>query len=77
MVKLNIKTSTYWINNDFLVDIVETPENYEAFLYSKDYSIKMSMFGCPISQQSYDYFLELVETNLQEHIEAYKNEYMN
>ena len=70
------KTETF-IHDDFFVDIVSTGKDYEAWLYKKDYSLKMLMFGMPEAQQSYNVFLEIVANSLstKEYQEIYNIEY--
>ena len=45
----DIKTKTYEVEhelyNGFMVDIVESEELFEAYLYHKNYGVKMSVFG--------------------------------
>ena len=77
MVKIENKIETYWHGGDWFVDIVTTPDNYEAYLYSKGCCIKELMFGMPIKQQSYEEFIEIVEGNVNDHTEIYIKEYLS
>ena len=67
----NVHTKTYSSDNKFLVDVVETENDYEAWIYRKGDGIKNLMFGCPKTQQSYSEFIELVMYNL----DTYKHDY--
>ncbi len=53
MKKLDIKTTTYSYTKEYLVDIVETEKNYEAYIYTESDSFKMFAIGCPKEQQNY------------------------
>ena len=64
-----IKTRTYSVEH--YIDIVETEDMYEAWLYSPGYGIKMFMIGCPKKQQSYETFLEYVENEIGTDLELY------
>lgn len=75
MKKANVKTTTYQYK-DFLIDITEDEEIREAWIYHKDYSIKSQMWGEPIDQTSFDDFIALVEENIEDYIESYKEEVM-
>ena len=77
MKKTNIKTETYQINGGFMIDIVTTDEEYDAFLYHKKNGIKSMMFGGLKKQQSYKEFLELVEANVEDYIPNYAEDYMD
>ena len=74
-----VKTTTYTAGA-FCIDIVEKPDEFEAFLYHKGYGIKDLMFGSPKQQhdgeQTFEMFLELVEANLTDYINIYREEYM-
>lgn len=78
--KVNWKTNTYAFRDGFMVDIVETEDTYDCYLYHKQYGIKSSMFGLPK-----EYFAcladveSLVLANLCEenYIKYYKEEYMH
>ena len=86
MMKLNsyIQTITFEIDYPsvpgFMVDIVETPEEYEAWIYHENVGIKDFMFGGPKSQsKDRSDFCDLVEVNLhvQDYISSYIDEYMS
>lgn len=85
MMKLDSFTQTITFALDihsvpgFMVDIVETPTEYEAWLYHKDYGIKELMFGTNKTQhKDRADFCEMVENNLvnQGYIGGYINEHM-
>ena len=55
---------------------------YSAFLQHKRYGVADEMFGIPFSQESTGdvplaEFIEIVENNLLDHIEFYKEEYFD
>lgn len=77
MIKLDdVKTETFWVRDLFFVDVNTLPENYEAWIYHKEYGVKMLMFGMPKYQQSYEEFLELVDDDAATYIDNYSQEYM-
>lgn len=61
-------------HENFWVDIVELEDCYEAWLQHKDYGISDMMFGLS-KETGLDYFLEIVEVNLDEYEEDYMAEY--
>ena len=80
--KLTRQTTSYMVSDfsDYIVDIIELPEEWEAWLYHKDYCVKMLMFGFvkkdqnnyPIPQEM---FLELVDANVNDYIDEYEETY--
>ena len=68
-------TKTYDAGEDFRVDIVILPDEYEAWIYRKDSGYKSLMFGMPKNQPytniTYDGFIEIVTANLDEYIDGY------
>lgn len=67
-----IKTDTYRIEGNWMVDIQTKDDTYYAYLWHERYGIKELMFGCPVKQQSYEDFLDTVEANFDE----YKDDYI-
>ena len=64
--------NTYCFDHHYMVDIFKVDDTYEAWLYNREYGIKDFMFGMPVEQQSFDEFLEIVEANVPEYIELYR-----
>lgn len=62
-------------HGDFFVDIVELDDMYEAWLRHKNYGISDMMFGDPKEYGDLNWFLDLVEANLDEYEEGYMEEY--
>lgn len=62
-----ITTDTYTYN-DYMIDIVITPDDFEGWIYKKSAGLKMLMFGCPKKQQDYNEFITLIENNIEEYI---------
>ena len=76
----NIVTTTYEVRDNFRVDIVILPNEFEAWIYQKDNGYKSFMFGLCKNQPdakdgetyiTYDRFIEIVENNLDEYIDSY------
>lgn len=78
MMLIENKTYTYWVGGNFLVDIVDTPEAYEAYVYNTEYGVKEMMLGCSKEYTTLEDFIKEVEANdiLIPSIESYKEEYM-
>lgn len=74
MKQVNITITTYECE-EYLVDIVTTSDSYEAWLYRKEYGVKVLMFGAYRTLNTLEEFLETVEANIDEYAESYDNEY--
>lgn len=72
--KLNYKTTTYKYDNHFLIDIVETNDEYESYLYDKSYGIKSLIFGMLKKDITASAFLDAVLLALE--IETYIDDYI-
>lgn len=64
----------------FIVEVMETETEYEAWIRLQSYGVSMLMFGSPkvqpaFGEVSYDDFISLVESNIQEYAELYIDEY--
>lgn len=72
----NIKTETYRYMGHFCIDVVETSEAFEAYIYDDQYGIKKYMFGVQ-KNGSYtkEQFLDFVADNAAEYIEFYIEKY--
>lgn len=73
MIALDRRTMTYE-HEGYLVDIVTEKDNYEAWIYLKDYGDKHMMFGMPKSQQSYFEFFEIVRDSVLEYTDLIEEE---
>ena len=79
MKKANNKITTYEYNKNICVDIVETPDSFEAWIYDKDYGIKELMWGEPKNNmrfnepytQTFEGFKKLVSASVKDYIESY------
>lgn len=77
MTKIENSTETFWIRDQFLVDVVTTPEEYEAYIYNTEYGNKMFMYGLLKNTNSYEDVLKIVESNVEEYIADYAEQYMD
>lgn len=75
MKKINVKTETYELDNNFRVDIVTEGNHAEAWIYNTEYGIKSLMFGC--ENETKEDFMAMVEDSLDEEIKFYTEEYMD
>ena len=83
--RLTRQTTSYKVSDysDYIVDIVELSDEWEAWLYHKDYGVKMFMFGWLKHQEPFDgpkdwthkMFLELVDANVNDYIDDYEDEH--
>lgn len=71
--RTKLETITYDVDEGFMIDAVYDPdrEMYEAWLYHKDYGVKMSMFGLPKKQKNmnkvldHKEFMDIIRNNLE------------
>lgn len=70
MEKVKVKTSTYKIG-EYMIDIVETDDEYEAWIYRSDYGVKHSMIGCDKTQTTRKEFMAVVEATYYEYAMRY------
>ena len=71
---------TQYIDGEFVIEILEYPDTFEAWVYHKDYGVKELMWGCPkVQPNGHDVdregFLEMVEYNRAEYEEGFLEEY--
>ena len=71
----NRLTFTYDADNGFYVDIVVEANERGAWLYHKEYGIKMFMFGAINTDPNT--FLDMIQNNLATYIEDYEADYMD
>lgn len=70
-MKLTDTKIARYTDGKFLIDIVETPDTFEAWLAYENYCVSELMFSVPKGQQTYDEFLETVEANLPDYERFY------
>lgn len=80
------KADEYKVNvyehGDYLVEIVRHKEALEAWLRHKDFGVSVFMFGtveeyaCFGTASGYEGFLDVVEKNLEFHIDLYAGDYL-
>lgn len=85
MLKQNsFRTTTYETNchikiegkiEQMIIDVVELPDMFECWIYSKSYGMKMHMFGL-MKPLNHEYLLGIIEKNLDYYARAYKKEVM-
>lgn len=79
MKKANNEITTYEYEIKICVDIVETPDSFEAWIYDKDYGTKELMWGEPKKNirfnepytQTFEGFKKLVNINIKNYIGDY------
>lgn len=86
MKKVNNKITTYEheiIDDEYegkvCIDIVETPDSFEAWIYDENYGIKELMWGEPKNNmmfnepytQTFEEFKKLVTANIKDYIRSY------
>lgn len=70
-----IKEFIYKSDIKYVVYIKETINSYEAYLQNEDCGVISLMFGIDKNQTKLDNFIIMVNDNLQEYIELYKQDY--
>lgn len=76
MKRKEYKTIKFEVNKRFYVEVTKEEELTEFYLCAKGYGIKMNMFGLynkDILPIEYERF---IETNANDYIDIYINEYM-
>lgn len=73
------KTTTYNPEGDWYIDVIETDDMFEAWIYLGSYGIKSLMWGSP-KQQEYGTvtrkdFLDMVKTNFISYANGYIEEF--
>ena len=73
------KTTTYNPEGDWYIDIIETDDMFEAWIYLRSYGVKSLMWGSP-KQQEYGtvtrkHFLDMVKTNFIYYANGYIEEF--
>ena len=83
MKRTNAKITRFESGN-WYIDIVETKDEFNAWLTRKGYGVSSHMFGSPKTQHpndrpaltvSFDDFCDLVEGNLREYKALYNEDY--
>ena len=67
--------SYHTVNGSFMVDIVESIDSYEAYLYHIGYSVKVHMFSVDKARTTKEEFLYMVSVNLDDYVDAYMEEF--
>lgn len=70
-----IKEFIYKSDIKYVVYIKETINTYEAYLQNEDYGVISLMFGVDKNKTKLDNFIIIVNNNLEEYIELYKQDY--
>ena len=72
MKELDFKTKTYSVKREYLIDVVETDDYYEGYIYTKDSTIKMFMIGCPSETVTEAEFRDMLEDDLAVFVSEYE-----
>lgn len=83
--KLERTTTSYRVSDysDYIVDIVELSDEWEAWLYHKNFAVKMFMFGslkkqeliCGRKEYDLEAFIKLVDAEVNDYIDDYEETY--
>lgn len=75
----NKKTATYNVFGSWYIDIIESDDMFEAWIYLKSYDIKSLMWGSPKQQEwgviSRKEFLNMVKANWADYANGYIDEF--
>lgn len=74
MKKMNYCTETYAVDDTYCIDIVNTGTEYEAWVYRKDYGVKVLMYGISVDGITYERFVKISGINAKSYIEVYQRE---
>lgn len=67
----NIKTDTYRVNDQFMVDVITFDDRYEGWLYSVECEVKVKVFITPKTKRTYDQFVDMITSEIDEEIEYF------
>jgi len=76
MVKVPNKFTTYDCGGGFAVDVISGRGIYEAWIYHIGYGVKELMTSVPDDKATYDDFINLAESLIEERAGAYANAYL-
>ena len=81
-MKLTDTKITRYEDDGFLVDIVETPEEFEAWIGHKSYGVSSLMLGVPkqnptLPDMTFEMFMDMVNANLAQYKEYYAKEFFD
>lgn len=72
---------TRYIDGDFIIEIVESETEFDAWIGHRNYGVFIEMFGVPKKQLentfTYAEFRDMVAADLDRHKSIYREEYMN
>lgn len=79
MKEVNNKITTYEYKRNIRVDIVETLDEFEAWIYDENYGVKGFMWGEPKNHmrfnepytQTFEEFKKLVSASIEDYIGSY------
>lgn len=73
------KTTTYNPERDWYIDVIETDDMFEAWIYLGSYGVKSLMWGSPKQQEGgtviRKYFLDMVKANFISYANGYVEEF--
>lgn len=74
----NVKIYRMEYKNKFIIEI-DTTENdkFEFWIFNKNYGIKMLMFGINIYENHINEIIEILERNINNYVNIYKEKYMD
>lgn len=76
MKKATYTVSKYDCENGYFVEVSESESMTgwkDFYIYKKDYSVKLFMFGIAVSEDDIE---SIIESNLDDYIEIYESEYV-
>lgn len=76
MTKTNYTVTKYDCGNDYFVEVSDSESMTgwkDFYIYKKDYSVKMFMFGIAVSDADVE---SIIEANIDDYTAIYENEYL-
>ena len=77
-----VKTKSYWFDDAYMVDVIESEDCWNAFIYHHNFGIKEGVTGLPKVQPitkevctEQDY-LDFLERDIPEHLDWYYEKYV-
>lgn len=75
MFTKSTKKIDVYTNGEFTIEVDESGECYEAYIYRNGYGIKELMFGLPKEQQTKEEAIDIILANFEEYAADYDEEY--
>lgn len=75
---MELKTDRFTLSyeyEDYMLDIVITPDNYELWIYQESYGVKLFIIGVQKDSITLEEFKDYAEENVEDFIEYFVNDF--